>query len=238
MGIRDAYRTGRGSIRMRAVAEIVENERGSDQIVVTEVPYQTSVDQIARKAAELVERGDLTGLREIRNESAKGQDPPGVRTQARRHGSGGAEQPLQVHADADHVQCEHGGPGRRACRARSTLRDLPWWPTWSISVRSSAAGASTGCSEARATGPTFVEGLLRALDMIDAIIAAIRASEDRGEARQRLMGEGFEFSEVQANFILDHAPWYVSPAWLRADLEEELRGSCSETIAELEAHPG
>ncbi|MEL7159082.1 MAG: DNA gyrase subunit A, partial [Actinomycetota bacterium] len=72
VGIRDAYRTGRGSIRLRAVAEIIENERGSDQIVVTEVPYQTSVEQIARKAAELVERGDLTGLREIRNESAKG----------------------------------------------------------------------------------------------------------------------------------------------------------------------
>ncbi|MCP5033802.1 MAG: DNA gyrase subunit A, partial [Actinomycetia bacterium] len=72
VGIRDAYRTGRGSIRMRAVAEIVEG-RTNDQIVVTEVPYQTSVDQIARKTAELVERGDITGLREIRNESAKGK---------------------------------------------------------------------------------------------------------------------------------------------------------------------
>ncbi|MEM9656230.1 MAG: DNA gyrase C-terminal beta-propeller domain-containing protein, partial [Actinomycetota bacterium] len=47
------------------------------------------------------------------------------------------------------------------------------------------------------------EGLLKALDLIDEIIAAIRASEDRGEARQRLMGEGFEFSEIQANYILD-----------------------------------
>ena len=72
VGSRDAYRTGRGSIRMRAVAEIVEG-RTNDQIVVTEVPYQTSVDQIARKTAELVERGDIVGLREIRNESAKGK---------------------------------------------------------------------------------------------------------------------------------------------------------------------
>ncbi len=72
VGIRDAYRTGRGSVRMRAVAEIVEG-RTNDQIVVTEVPYQTSVDQIARKTAELVEKGDLVGIREIRNESAKGK---------------------------------------------------------------------------------------------------------------------------------------------------------------------
>ncbi len=72
VGLRDAYRTGRGSVKMRAVAEIVGG-RTNDSIVVTEVPYQTSVDQIARKTAELVEKGEITGIREIRNESAKGK---------------------------------------------------------------------------------------------------------------------------------------------------------------------
>ena len=71
-GSRAAYQTGRGSVKIRALAEIVPGKR-SDQIVVTEVPYQTSVEQIERKTAELIERGVIEGVREIRNESAKGK---------------------------------------------------------------------------------------------------------------------------------------------------------------------
>ena len=82
VGIRDAYLTGRGSVRMRAVAEIVEGKHQRLQIVVSEVPYQTSVDQIARKAAELVDRGDLPGMREIRNAVGQGRHQAGLRAQA------------------------------------------------------------------------------------------------------------------------------------------------------------
>ncbi len=111
VGIRDAYRTGRGSIRMRAVAEIVEGKT-NDSIVVTEVPYQVSVEQIARKTAELVERGDLAGIREIRNESAKGKLQLVFELKRDATALVVLEQPLQVHPDADHLQREHGGPGR------------------------------------------------------------------------------------------------------------------------------
>ena len=84
-GIIDAYRTGRGSIRLRAKAEIVEGRR-TDQIVVTEIPYQTSVESIEEKIAELVNKRELEGIREIRNESAKGKTRVVVRAQARRPG--------------------------------------------------------------------------------------------------------------------------------------------------------
>ena len=82
VGIRDAYRTGRGSIRMRAVAEIVEG-RTSDQIVVTEIPYQTSVehDRPARSPSWW-RRASSTGIRDIRNELGQGPDPAGDRAEA------------------------------------------------------------------------------------------------------------------------------------------------------------
>ena len=79
----------------------------------------------------------------------------------------------------------------------------------------------------------ILEGLLRALDLIDAIIAAIRASEDRAEARDRLMGESFEFSQRQADYILDMQLHRLTRL-ARTNLEEELEGLRA-TIAELEA---
>src|SRR4029453_11124758 len=71
-GIQDAYLQGRGSVKLRAVAEIEEASKGP-RIVVTEIPYQTSVEAIEQKAADAVENKTIAGIREIRNESAKGQ---------------------------------------------------------------------------------------------------------------------------------------------------------------------
>src|SRR6202043_4204914 len=69
-GIKDAYTTGRGSIKMRAVAEIEEGRRGEQRIVVTQVPYQTSIEVIGQKTAELVNDRKIEGIRDVRNESA------------------------------------------------------------------------------------------------------------------------------------------------------------------------
>src|SRR5690606_23576698 len=69
-GIHDAHRTGRGSIRMRAVAEIEESNKGQ-RIVVTEVPYQTSVEAIGAKIEELVKERRIEGIRDARNESSR-----------------------------------------------------------------------------------------------------------------------------------------------------------------------
>jgi DNA gyrase subunit A len=234
VGIRDAYRTGRGSVRLRAVAEIVEggSSRGAtnDQIVVTEVPYQTSVDQIARKAAELVERGDLTGLREIRNESAKGntrlvfelkRDATAlvVLNNLYKH------TPMQTTFSVNMVALVDGVP--RTLNLRDALVAYVEHQREVVRRRSEYL-----LDEARRRAH-ILEGLLRALDMIDRIIAAIRASEDKAEARDRLMGEGFEFSEIQANYILDMTLSRLTRL-ARAEIENELEEKRA-TIAELEA---
>ena len=82
-GILDAYRTGRGSIRMRAVAEIEEGKR-NDMIVVIELPYQVSPSQVLIKIKELVDAGELDGIADINDESAGAGRPPRDQAQARR----------------------------------------------------------------------------------------------------------------------------------------------------------
>jgi DNA gyrase subunit A len=73
-GILDAYRTGKGSIRLRAKAEIEEGSgRSGDLIVVTEMPYQTSISATAAKIKELVEARELEGIADVNDESAKGK---------------------------------------------------------------------------------------------------------------------------------------------------------------------
>src|SRR5690242_1988841 len=69
-GIEEAYRTGRGSVRMRAVIEVEEDRRGRQTLVVTELPYQVNPDNLAEKIAELVKDGRLAGIADIRDESS------------------------------------------------------------------------------------------------------------------------------------------------------------------------
>ena len=199
VGIRDAYRTGRGSIRLRAKAEIIERRNG-DQIVVNEVPYQVSVEQIARKAAELVNRGDLVGIRDIRNESAKGvtrlvfdlkRDATALVVLNNLY----KYTPMQTTFSVNMVALVDGVP--RTLNLRDMLIAY-------IDHQREVVRRRTEYRLARAKARAHIlEGLLRALDMIDRIITAIRASENRGEARQRLMSDEFEFSQQQADHILD-----------------------------------
>ncbi|MFV0259068.1 MAG: DNA gyrase subunit A [Acidimicrobiales bacterium] len=229
VGIRDAYRSGRGSIRMRAVAEILE-VGNHHQIVVTEVPYQTSVDQIARKTAELVERGDLSGLREIRNESAKGKtrlvfdlkrdaNPLVVLNNLYKH------TPMQSTFSVNMVALVDGIP--RTLNLRDALVAYVGHQREVIRRRSEYR-----LQRARDRAH-LVEGLLKALDLIDQIIATIRASEDRPAARAALMSEPFEFSEVQANYILDMQLGRLTRL-ARIELETEL-DDLQGVITELEA---
>ena len=72
-GIMDAYRTGRGSVKMRATATIDENRKGATEIVVTELPYQTSCSSIAARIQELVDGGDLDGIADVNDASSGGK---------------------------------------------------------------------------------------------------------------------------------------------------------------------
>ncbi|HNI33766.1 MAG TPA: DNA gyrase subunit A [Microthrixaceae bacterium] len=228
-GILDAYRTGRGSVKIRAKAEIVPGPRG-EQIVVSEIPYQTSVEAIEAKAAELVNAREIEGIRAIRNGSAKGKielvfelkkDAPAlvILNNLYKH------TPMQSSFAVNMVALVDGVP------RTLNLRDVLWH--YIAHQRDVIRRRSEYRLDKAQQRAHIVEGLLKALDMIDEIIAAIRASEDKSAAREALRGAPFEFSETQAEYILDMQLSALTRLG-RARLEEEL-AKLRETIAELQA---
>ena len=228
-GIIDAYRTGRGSIRMRAKATIEETRSGA-QIVVTELPYQASPRTIQERIAELVNTRELEGIRDIQDLSA-GNDTKIVIPLKRDANANVVLNnlykltPLQTSFGVNMVALVNGGP--RTLNLKSALEA---YVSHQVEVVTRRSEYRLRRARARAH---IVEGLLKALDMIDAIITAIRASESRAEARERLMATPFEFTEVQAEHILDMQLSRLTRLG-RADLEEEM-AKLRQTMAELEA---
>ncbi|MGH9210592.1 MAG: DNA gyrase subunit A [Acidimicrobiales bacterium] len=232
-GIMDAYRTGKGSIRLRAVAEIVEGTgRQRDRIVVTEMPYQASIGATASKIKELVETRQIDGIADVNDESAKGQtrlvielkrDAPGlvILNNLYKH------TPLQTNFAVNTVALVDGVP--RTLSLDQALRAYVDHQKDVVRRRSEFR-----LRQARDRAH-IVEGLLRAINVIDEIIALVRSSENRAEARQGLMAEPFEFSEEQANHILNMQLGQLTRL-ARVDLEtelEQLRGKISELEAIL-----
>jgi DNA gyrase subunit A len=228
-GILDAYRTGRGSIRLRAVAEIEEGKR-SDQIVVTEMPYQAGIGATAAKIKELVESRQVEGISDVNDESAQGKtrlviklkkDAPAlvILNNLYKH------TPLQTNFAVNTVALVDGVP------RTLNLRDaLVAYVDHQIEVIRRRSEFRLEKARKRAH---IIEGLIKALDMIDAIIAAIRAADDRAAARQALVSAPFEFSEVQAEHILDMTLARLTRLG-RRELDEEMAELLA-TIAELEA---
>jgi DNA gyrase subunit A len=228
-GILEAYRTGRGSIRIRARAEVEEGRRGS-MIVVTEIPYQASVGMIANKIKELVDSRDLDGIRDIENLSA-GDDTRLV-IYLKRDANANVvlnnlfkHTPLQTSFGMNMVALVDGVP-----RTLNLAKVLSAYVEYQIEVVRRRSEYRLRKARDRAH---IVEGLLRALDMIDQIIALIRGSADRDAARQGLMAAPFEFSEIQANHILDMTLGRLTRLG-RTQLEEEM-AQLREAIIELEA---
>jgi len=228
-GIMDAYRTGKGSIKMRAVAEI--DEVGStSRIVVTEVPYQTSVEVIEKKIADLARTGELEGIAGTQNDSA-GRQTRLVITLKRDANANVVlnnlfkQTPMQTSFPVNTVALVDGVP-----RTLNLAQAIRHYVDHQIEVLTRRSRFRLAKARDRAH---IVEGLLKAIDMLDAVIAAIRASEDRQAARQALMAEPFSFTEVQANHILDMTLGRLTRLG-RSELEEEME-SLRTTIAELEA---
>jgi DNA gyrase subunit A len=200
-GIEDAYKTGRGSIKMRAVAEVDEGgRRGEMRIVVTEVPYQTSVEVIGQKIAELVNERKVEGVRDVRNESSgdtsrlvidlkRDANAQIVLNQLYKH------TPMQTTFPAHMLALVDGVP-----RLLSLDRAIVVYVAHQIEVVTRRTQYRLRKAQER---EHIVQGLVRALDMIDAVIALIRGAEDVDTARAGLIAKPFEFSEIQANFILD-----------------------------------
>ncbi|MGH8986645.1 MAG: DNA gyrase subunit A [Acidimicrobiia bacterium] len=199
-GIEEAYRTGRGSVKMRAVTDIDEGRRGELRIVVTEVPYQTSVEVIGQKIAELVNERKIDGVRDVRNESSgvttrlvielkRDANAQIVLNQLYKH------TPMQTTFAVHMLALVDGVP-----RLLSLDRAILVYVNHQIEVVTRRTEYRLRRARER---EHIVQGLVRALDMIDAVIELIRAAADVDTARTGLMAKPFEFSEVQANFILD-----------------------------------
>ncbi|MBU6329311.1 MAG: DNA gyrase subunit A [Acidobacteria bacterium] len=227
-GIIDAYRTGRGSIKLRGKAEIEEGARTS-HIIITELPYQVSPNQFIVKVKELVDNRELDGIAELNDESAKGEmrlvlrlkrDAPALVILNNLY----KRTPLQTNFSVNTVALVDGVP--RTLNLRDALLAYIDHQVEVITRRSQYR-----LDEAQRRAH-IVEGLLKALDLIDEIIAAIRASEDKAAAREALMAAPFEFSTEQAEHILDMQLSRLTRLG-RSQLEEEM-AKLRETIAELE----
>jgi DNA gyrase subunit A len=200
-GVRDALLTGRGTVRVRATHEIEElPRRGGQAIVLTEVPFQTSVDAISGKLTELVLAGKIDGVRDIRNESGQGKtrlvielrpdtNPQIVLNNLFKHTAAQSTFPVNMVALVDDVP-----------RTVNLQEALQHWLDHQVVVVTRRSQFRLQKAQDRLH---IVEGLVKALDMIDEIVKAIRASKDRAAARVALMAEPFDFSEIQANHILD-----------------------------------
>jgi len=228
-GIIDAYRTGRGSVKMRATATIEENKRGATEIVVTELPYQTSCNAIAARIQELVDSGDLEGIADV-NDGSSGGATSLVITLKRDANSNVVLNKLfkltqlQTSFAVNMVALVDSVP-----RTVNLLSALEGYVAHQIEVITRRSQFRLDKARRR---EHILEGRIKALDVIDAIIALIRSSDDAGAAKTGLMAAPFEFSEPQAIDILDLQLRQLTRL-SRIDLETELE-DVRNTIKELE----
>ena len=228
-GIQDAYLNGRGSIKIRARAEIDEGRRGQE-IVVTEIPYQTSVGSIAGRIAELANTKQLEGIRNIVDASAQGKTRLVIELKPSANANVVLNNlwkhtPLQSFFPVNMVALVDGVP-----RTLNLAQAISAYADHQIEVVRRRSQFRLKKAEDRAH---IVEGLLKALDRIDVIIKLIRGSADRDDARKKMMAAPHKFSEIQANHILD-MPLGRLTRLGRKELSDEM-AQLRATIKELKA---
>ena len=224
-GIEDAYRTGRGSIIMRAVVEVEEiNKRTC--LVVTELPYQVNPDNLALKIAELVKDGRIKGIADVRDEGNErlGQRlvivlrndaiPKVILNNLYKHTQ------LQDSFGANMLALVDGVP--RTLRIDEFIR---YYIEHQIEVIVRRTKYRLQEREKRAH---ILRGYLKALDALDAVIALIRASRTPEEARTGLM-KLLEVDEIQANAILDMQLRRIA-ALERQKINDEYEGLMAELV--------
>ncbi|WP_166869601.1 MULTISPECIES: DNA gyrase subunit A [unclassified Salinibacterium] len=197
-GIQDAYRTGRGSITMRAVVN-VEELQGRTCLVVTELPYQVNPDNLAVKIADLVKEGKLTGIADIRDESS-GRTGQRLVIILKRDAVARVvlnnlykHTQLQENFGANMLAIVDGVP-----RTLSIDGFISYWITHQIEVIVRRTQFRLDKAEADAH---IQRGYVKALDALDEVIALIRRSPDVEEARAGLI-KLLDIDELQADAIL------------------------------------
>ncbi len=229
-GIMDAYRTGRGSIKMRATASIEETKRGGMQIVVTELPYQTSCSAIAGRIQELVDAGEIDGIADVNDGSSGGKT--NLMIALKRDANANVVlnnlfklTQLQTSFGVNMVALVDGVP------RQLTLADaINGYLRHQIEVLTRRTEYRLDKAQRRAH---LLEGRIKALNVIDKIIKLIRESEDANSAKTQLMAKPYEFTEVQAIDILDMQLRQLTRL-SRIDLEAEI-AELTQRIAELQS---
>lgn len=198
-GVRAAYETGRGRVIMRAVANFEQTRTGRDQIVITEIPYMVNKAEMIKRIADMVNDKKLEGISAIRDESdregirivfelKKDSIPNIVLNHLYKY------TPLQSSFSINNVALVKGRP------ALLNLKDLiKYYVEHRLEVVTRRTQYDLKEAEKRAH---ILEGLLIALDNLDAVISLIRSARDPETARNGLI-EQFGLSEVQARAILD-----------------------------------
>jgi DNA gyrase subunit A len=198
-GIKDAYRTGRGQFTMRAKAAIERSAKEKVQIVITEIPYQVNKSKVVERIAELVQDKKIEGISDVRDES----DRDGMRmvVELKR-----GEQPEVILNNLyKHTQLQENFGMIMLAIVNGQPRELPLTDAIQhfIDHRVTVVRRRTEYDLRKAQERAHIlEGFLKALSHLDAIIKLIRASKTPAEARGGLM-ERFEFTERQAQAILE-----------------------------------
>jgi DNA gyrase subunit A len=199
-GIEQAYRTGRGSVTQRAVIEIDEDSRGRTCLSITELPYMVNPDNLALKIAELADSGKVQGIADVRDDSS-GRTGQRLVVVLKRDAVARVvlnnllkHTELQTNFSANMLALVDGVP-----RTLTIDQFISNWVTHQVEVIQRRTRYRLREAEERAH---VLRGLVKALDMLDEVIALIRRSPEVEDARDGLM-ELLEIDEIQAMAILD-----------------------------------
>ena len=198
-GLKQAYETGRGKIKMRAKAHIETNKKGRNSIIVTEVPYQTNKASLVEKIADLVRDKKVEGISDLRDES----DKDGIRVVVETKRDAVPEVILNQLYKHTQLQDTFGIILLALVDGIPKIMPLKTVLNHFIDFRHEVVVRRTKFelkeAEARAH---ILEGLKIALDNIDAVIKVIRGSKDPAQAKEGLMNS-FNLSELQSQAILE-----------------------------------
>ena len=198
-GIRKAYQTGKGTITMRAKTQIETMNNGKNRIVVTELPYGVNKARLIERIAELHREKKVDGITDLRDES----DRTGMRISIELRRDANAHVVLNQLLKHTALQQNFGINMLALVENRPRLLNLKQMLHYYLQHQLEVIVRRTKFDLEKALARAHIlEGLLKALDIIDEVINTIRSSPTTDEARNRLM-TGFGFSEVQAQHILD-----------------------------------
>jgi len=214
-----AYSQGKGPILIRGKTEIVETEKGKNQIIISEIPFQVQKSALVEQFANLVSEKKIEGIKDIRDES----DREGMRIVIDLQRETVAQKVLnRLYKFTDLQKTFYLNLLALVEGIQPRVLNLPEILTYFIQHRQEVVYRRTKYDLERAKERAHIlEGLVKAITHIDAVIKTIKTSKDRQEAQQNLMKK-FKLTEIQANAILEMRLSQLAKLE-RKKLEEELR---------------